>query len=125
MGVDFLRRVDLQGVAERGQDRGQSRGGLDLGAVGGRSADDLAASTPPPARATLNTFGKWSRPALGLIFGVRPNSPIQTTSVRPSMPVLLQVVDQGRQRRVDLLGEVATRGSPGECPSRWSGPRRT
>ena len=33
--------------------------------------------TPPPAMATLNTLGKWSRPAFGLILGVRPNSPIQ------------------------------------------------
>ena len=63
--------------------------------------------TPPPARATLKTLGKWSRPALGLILGVRPNSPIQTTSVLSSMPVVLQVVDQRGEGRVDLPGELA------------------
>jgi hypothetical protein len=36
---------------------------------------------PPPARARLKPVGQWSRPLKGLIFGVRPNSPQQTTIV--------------------------------------------
>ena len=36
---------------------------------------------PPPASITLNTFGQWSRPAVWLIFGVRPNSLLTMTSV--------------------------------------------
>ena len=28
---------------------------------------------PPPAITTLKTFGQWSRPAVALIFGVRPH----------------------------------------------------
>ena len=63
--------------------------------------------TPPPARATLKTLGKWSRPALGLILGVRPNSPIQTTSVLLEHAPLLQVGDQGGEPRVDLVGQLA------------------
>ena len=42
--------------------------------------------TPPPATRALKTRGKWSRPPVGLIAGVRPNSPIQTTRVRSSIP---------------------------------------
>ncbi len=34
----------------------------------------------------VQAAGKWSRPACGLIFGVRPNSPIQTISVESSSP---------------------------------------
>jgi len=30
---------------------------------------------PPPASTTLKQSGQWSRPALLLLFGVRPNSP--------------------------------------------------
>ena len=42
---------------------------------------------PPPASTTLNTFGQWSRPAVALIFGVRPNSEEIMTSVDLSSPV--------------------------------------
>src|SRR5262249_61317832 len=42
--------------------------------------------TPQPARARLNASGKWSRPASRLTRGVRPNSPIQITSVESSSP---------------------------------------
>src|SRR5262249_27103059 len=41
---------------------------------------------PPPARTVVQALGKWSRPCCGLIFGVRPNSPIQTMSVSSSRP---------------------------------------
>ena len=41
---------------------------------------------PPPARTVVQAAGKWSRPACGLILGVRPNSPIQTISVESSSP---------------------------------------
>ena len=42
--------------------------------------------TPPPASTALKQYGQWSRPALALIFGVRPNSPIAMTSVESSKP---------------------------------------
>ena len=35
----------------------------------------------PEAMSTLNVSPQWSRPALEFIRGVRPNSPIATTSV--------------------------------------------
>ena len=41
---------------------------------------------PPPASTTLNTLGQWSRPALRLIFGVRPNSEETITNVSSSSP---------------------------------------
>jgi hypothetical protein len=41
---------------------------------------------PPPANNTLKTFGQWSRPAVWLIFGVRPNSLETMISVRASRP---------------------------------------
>src|SRR5207244_4889379 len=41
---------------------------------------------PPPASTVVQALGKWSRPLLPLILGVRPNSPIQTTSVLSSSP---------------------------------------
>src|ERR1041385_4062334 len=41
---------------------------------------------PPPPRATVKAGPQWSRPALLLMRGVRPNSPVTTTSVLPSMP---------------------------------------
>ena len=63
--------------------------------------------TPPPARATLKTLGKWSRPAFGLILGVRPNSPIQTTSVFSSMPCRFRSRISVRETRVDLGRELA------------------
>jgi len=44
--------------------------------------------TPPPAIDIVQHCGQWSRPPAGLIFGVRPNSPIATTSVLSSMPRL-------------------------------------
>ena len=63
--------------------------------------------TPPPARATLKTLGKWSRPALGLILGVRPNSPIQTTSVWSSMPRCFRSVIRVAKPGSTWLGELA------------------
>lgn len=46
--------------------------------------------TPPPASTTENTFGQWSRPAVPLIFGVRPNSLEIITSVLSSIPFALR-----------------------------------
>ena len=42
--------------------------------------------TPPPANKTVMTGPQWSRPASLLILGVRPNSPVITTSVESSRP---------------------------------------
>src|SRR5258708_661746 len=41
---------------------------------------------PPPAIDIVQHCGQWSRPPAGLIFGVRPNSPIATTIVLESSP---------------------------------------
>src|SRR5437660_291192 len=41
---------------------------------------------PPPARAIEKTWPQWSRPPPALMRGVRPNSPIQSTSVSSSRP---------------------------------------
>ena len=41
---------------------------------------------PPPASSANIACGQWSRPALGLIFGVRPNSPVTNTEVESSKP---------------------------------------
>ena len=65
--------------------------------------------TPPPARATLKTRGKWSRPALGLIFGVRPNSPIQTTSVRSSIPAAFRSATSDAKAGSTWPASLATR----------------
>ncbi len=62
---------------------------------------------PPPASATLKTLGKWSRPALALILGVRPNSPIHTTKRLIEHAALLEVGDQSREPRIDLAGVLA------------------
>ena len=83
--------------------------------------------TPPPARATLKTRGKWSRPAFGLIFG-RPAELAHPDDQRPvEHPAGLQVGDQRGEAGVDVAGELADPlvDRPGGCPSRWSGPRRT
>ena len=42
--------------------------------------------TPAPATAIENTPGQWSRPAEWLISGVRPNSPMASTSVLSRSP---------------------------------------
>ena len=41
---------------------------------------------PPPAKTHDQAPGKWSRPALPLILGVRPNSPNHNTVVDSSKP---------------------------------------
>ena len=42
--------------------------------------------SPPPAMTIENACGQWSRPAIALIRGVRPNSVVSTTSVESSWP---------------------------------------
>ena len=42
--------------------------------------------TPPPATSAVQQPAQWSRPPLAFSFGVRPNSPVATTSVRSSRP---------------------------------------
>ena len=66
------------------------------GTVTGRSAISMPSALvlpmtwpplmPPPARTVVHEVGQWSRPCCRLIFGVRPNSPIQTISVESSRP---------------------------------------
>ena len=56
---------------------------------------------PPPASTTLNTLGQWSRPAVPLIFGVRPNSLETMTSVSFEQAGAVQVADQRGERLVE------------------------
>src|SRR5438128_2496072 len=87
------RRDVLEGVPERvfpeglealTEGRHVRPGVPDAAAV--RVPGDGLPGAPRPARAAENTCPQWSRPPLPLIFGVRPNSPIHTTSVEPSRP---------------------------------------
>ena len=64
---------------------------------------------PPPASTVVQALGKWSRPALALILGVRPNSPIQTIRVESSSPRAAQVVHQRRPGRVEHVAELLDR----------------
>ena len=56
---------------------------------------------PPPASTTLNTFGQWSRPAVLLIFGVRPNSLLTMTSVVVEQARAVEVADQRAQGLIE------------------------
>src|SRR5438552_1435725 len=73
---------------------------------------------PPPARTMLNTFGQWSRPAVALTFGVRPNSDETMTSVDhgPPGPEAL-VVDAAGQGQV-LDAEAGVGGVVAEAERR-------
>ena len=51
---------------------------------------------PPPAITTVKTFGQWSRPAVPLIFGVRPNSEAMHTSVDFEQAAAIEIADQRR-----------------------------
>ena len=57
---------------------------------------------PPPESVALQAVAKWSRPRLGLISGVRPNSASVITSVLSSSPRCLEVVEQRRHDVVEL-----------------------
>ena len=61
---------------------------------------------PPPASTTAHDAGQWSRPVCPLIFGVRPNSPWQTTSVRVEQAAVLEVGQQRRERGVERTAEL-------------------
>ncbi len=90
---------------------------------------------PPPAIQRVKQCGWWSRPRKvepprASFIDVRPNSPPQTTSVSSSRPALLEVLQQGGDRPVDLPGTSRAgarrcrrrrrcRGSP--SPSRRAG----
>ena len=63
---------------------------------------------PPPASTTLNTFGQWSRPAVPLIFGVRPNSLETMTSVLVEQAASVEVADQRGEGLVE-------RAAAGRC----------
>ena len=81
---------------------GRSAGCSPRGVAG---ADDTALPARRRRRAGPSSSAfQWSRPALSLIFGVRPNSPTATTSVSSSRPRSSQVVEQGRQRLVEHPG---------------------
>ena len=56
---------------------------------------------PPPITTAEYTRDQWSRPAFGLILGVRPNSPLTTISVCSSRPRWSgEIVDKSRQALV-------------------------
>ena len=56
---------------------------------------------PAPAIIAKPAVAQWSRPLAELIFGVRPKSVSQTTSVVSSSPALFQVDQQFRQALID------------------------
>ena len=49
---------------------------------------------PPPAITMLNTLGQWSRPAVPLIFGVRPNSRRDAHQRRIEQLAAIQIANQ-------------------------------
>ena len=114
-GHDFLVRVDAQGVADRWR-AGRLPSPAGPSGITPSSSDEPITwppLTPPPANRQLNTDGWWSRPAVLLIFGVRPNSLSMTIIVFFSMPDCGQVFDQRRP-------------GPGPSPRRgraWPGSR--
>ena len=75
---------------------------------------------PPPASTTENTFGQWSRPAVPLIFGVRPNSLEIMISVLSSSPRVVQVGDRAPR----TPGRTAGAGSWCRRRCRCAGPTR-
>ena len=62
--------------------------------------------TPPPARATLKTRGKWSRPAFGLILRGAAELAHPDDQGPLEHPPALQVGRPARRTRVDLPGEL-------------------
>ena len=64
---------------------------------------------PQPESVALQAEAKWSRPRLGLISGVRPNSASVMTSVFSSRPRCFQVVEQRRHDVVQLGDQLLVR----------------
>ena len=62
---------------------------------------------PPPASSALQTPGQWSRPPAALSFGVRPNSPVATTSVESSRPRAREVVQERREGPIEGRQQLA------------------
>ncbi len=88
--VELVVRVDAEAggtawrpglPAHRGRPAGFSARASVLPTIGGRPG-----FRPRRPAATVNAGPQWSRPALLLIRGVRPNSPVTTTSVLSSRP---------------------------------------
>ena len=99
-----LRRVDADGAVERAEH-------LRHGVTGGPSAARRGRCwrrPPGPSSARRRrpwrdiTGDQWSRPALLLIFGVRPNSPHITVTTSSCHAAVVQVLDQVRDAAVDL-----------------------
>ena len=61
---------------------------------------------PPPASTVDQALGKWSRPADSLIFGVRPNSPIQTIKRAVEQAARTKVGHQGGPTGVEDTAEL-------------------
>ena len=62
--------------------------------------------SPPPASASVDSGAQWSRPPLPLMRGVRPNSPVMTSSTSWSRPRWCDVLEEGGDRVIDLRAEV-------------------
>jgi len=60
--------------------------------VVGRSVATSPGLTPPPASQVVKPKGLWSRPFPPWAKGVRPNSPVQTTSVSSRRPSFFRSV---------------------------------
>ena len=62
--------------------------------------------TPPPASTALHAAGWWSRPSSSLILGVRPNSPMHTTSVESRSLRSPRSREERGQRRIERAHEL-------------------
>ncbi len=60
---------------------------------------------PPPATSAVQHPAQWSRPPLAFSCGVRPNSPVATTSVDVEQAAVFEVGEQRRERGVERRGD--------------------
>src|SRR5271165_6434812 len=104
-GLDLLGRVYLERMAERSHQIGNSDGPvLDLGAVRVRCADHLATSDAAAGEGHVEHL----RVMIAAGVGVDLRGPAKLAHPddqgAPEHAVLLQIADQGRKGRIDVLG---------------------
>ena len=78
--------------------------------------------TPPPATSAVQQPAQWSRPPFEFSFGVRPNSPVATTSVVSSKPRSSRSVSSAANAASNVGATVSRksfRSVRSEPPSAW------
>src|SRR5208337_888542 len=105
-GLDLLGRVNLERVAERSHQVGNGDGPvLDLGAVSVRGADHLSAPDAAAGKGHIEHL----RVMIAAGAGVDLRGPAKLAHPddqgAPEHAVLLQIADQGRKGRIDVLGQ--------------------